>query len=83
MIPSRAFTHSLTEHAYTPPLFSRHRFKFVPSIRVSTVGGYDHCGSNATKWAAHAGDPNYNLLNECCLAMNGGNPAGLGWTSIR
>ena len=23
-----------------------------------------------------AGDPNYNLLNECCLAMNSGNPGG-------
>lgn len=33
-------------------------------------------------WAQHAGDPNYNMLNECCLAMNSGNPGGLGWTSI-
>ena len=30
----------------------------------------------------HAGDPNYNLLNECCQAMNSGNPGGLGFTTI-
>ena len=25
-----------------------------------------HCGDDAEKWAAYSGDPNYNLLNECC-----------------
>jgi len=39
---------------------------------VKDVGNYDHCGSNADMWAAHSGDPNYNLLNECCVAMNAG-----------
>lgn len=30
-----------------------------------------------------AGDPNYNLLNECCVAMNsGGNPQGLGFSEL-
>jgi hypothetical protein len=28
------------------------------------------------------GDPNYNLLNECCLAMNSPNPGGLGYTTV-
>ena len=57
-------------------------FDLVSSINVKNVDGYDHCGDNATAWAQHAGDPNYNLLNECCLAMNSGNPGGLGYTTI-
>ena len=51
-------------------------YSLVDSIRVDKLGGYNTCKGNASKWAAYAGDPNYNLLNECCLAMNGGNPAG-------
>ena len=35
-----------------------------------------------TKWAQFAGDPNYNLLNECCLAINSGNPQQTGFTTI-
>ena len=34
------------------------------------LAGYDYCGSDAAKWAQHAGDPNYNLINECCQQMN-------------
>jgi hypothetical protein len=49
---------------------------------VDQLGGYSFCGSNATLWAEHAGDPNYNLLNQCCLKMNSGNPAELGFTTI-
>ena len=49
---------------------------------VDQLGGYSFCGSNATLWAEHAGDPNYNLLNQCCLQMNSGNPAELGFTTI-
>lgn len=56
--------------------------KALEQIQIKHTGGYDHCGDNATKWAAFAGDPNYNLLNECCLAMNSGNPGGLGYTTI-
>eukprot|EP00658_Telonema_sp_P-2_P031792 TRINITY_DN23716_c0_g1_i1.p1 TRINITY_DN23716_c0_g1~~TRINITY_DN23716_c0_g1_i1.p1 ORF type:complete len:464 (-),score=104.16 TRINITY_DN23716_c0_g1_i1:187-1578(-) len=56
--------------------------KALEPIQVDKTGGYGHCGDNATMWAAHAGDPNYNLLNECCLAMNSGNPGGLGYTRI-
>ncbi|GMI57178.1 hypothetical protein TeGR_g2918, partial [Tetraparma gracilis] len=59
-------------------------YSLVSSINVKNVGGYDTegCGSDGAKWAEHAGDPNYNLLNECCLAMNSPNPAGLGYTKI-
>ena len=40
-----------------------------------------HCGDNKTMWAAHAGDPNYNLLNSCCAELNhGGNNPALGWS---
>lgn len=64
------------------PLETDFPYSLVHEIDVKKVGGYDHCGSNQTMWAAHAGDPNYNVLNECCLAMNGGNPGGLGYTTI-
>jgi len=56
--------------------------KALEQVQVDKIGGYSHCGDNATLWAAHAGDPNYNLKNECCQAMNSGNPGGLGYTTI-
>ena len=53
---------------------------FLP---IDAVAGYDTCGAgNASRWAEHAGDPNYNLLNECCKAMNSRNPGGLGFTAV-
>jgi hypothetical protein len=64
------------------PLHTDLPYSLVPSLDVQKVGGYDTCGDNATRWAAHAGDPNYMMLNECCLAMNAGNPGGLGYTTI-
>jgi len=65
------------------PLHTNLPYSLIDSISVKKVGGYDHCGSDETKWAAFAGDPNYNLLNECCQAMNsGGNPGGLGFTTM-
>eukprot|EP00948_MAST-09A_sp_MAST-9A-sp1_P001408 g1408.t1 len=64
------------------PLVTDFPYSLVDSINVKKVGGYDHCGSDESKWQAHAGDPNYNLLNECCQAMNSGNPGGLGFTTI-
>ena len=64
------------------PLETGFPYDLVPSLRVEDLGGYDFCGANATMWAAHAGDPNYNLLNECCQHMNSGNPAQLGYTKI-
>merc|ERR1712107_606995 len=52
------------------------------SINVKNTPGYEFCGDDAERWAQHAGDPNYNLLNECCIAMNSGNPGCLGFTAI-
>jgi aryl-phospho-beta-D-glucosidase BglC (GH1 family) len=59
-------------------------YNLVAEINIEKVGGYDHCPKDSPKWAEFAGDPNYNLLNECCQAMNaGGNPGGLGFTEIQ
>ena len=51
------------------PLSTGFPFNLVSSLRIDKLGGYDHCGSNATKWAAFAGDPNYNLLNEWLVLL--------------
>ncbi|KAL3933484.1 MAG: hypothetical protein SGPRY_000255 [Prymnesium sp.] len=41
------------------------------------------CGEDYKRWAKYAGDPNYNLLNECCTELNtGGNVAGLGYSTL-
>mmetsp|Transcript_26792 Transcript_26792/g.50766 ORF Transcript_26792/g.50766 Transcript_26792/m.50766 type:complete len:463 (+) Transcript_26792:31-1419(+) len=56
-------------------------YSLISSLKVTNVNGYDHCTTDE-QWAAHAGDPNYNLLNECCQAMNSPNPGGLGYTKI-
>ena len=64
------------------PLTTDFPYSVVKSINVKYVDGYDVCGEDETKWARYAGDPNYNLLNECCLAMNSPNPGGLGYTTI-
>jgi hypothetical protein len=47
------------------PLETGLPYRLVPGLDVADVGGYDHCGDDDSKWAAFAGDPNYNLLNEC------------------
>jgi len=64
------------------PLVTDFPYNLINQISVKSIDGYNHCGEDETKWAAHAGDPNYNLLNECCQAMNSGNPGGLGFTTI-
>lgn len=64
------------------PLETHFPYNLVPVLTVSKTSGYAHCGADPGRWAAYAGDPNYNLLNECCQAMNSGNPPGLGFTSI-
>ena len=52
-------------------------------LQVTDLQGYSVCGNNASMWAQYAGDPNYNLLNTCCQAMNAdGNPAQLGFTTL-
>ena len=51
---------------------------------MKNEGGYKACGSDESKWAQFKGDPNYNLLNPCCQALNaGGNPGALGYTKIQ
>jgi hypothetical protein len=73
------------------PLTTSLPFSLVAALEVKKLAGYDTCGDNATKWSAYAGDPNYNLLNECCLAINAptwqsarlpSNPPALGFTTI-
>eukprot|EP00038_Savillea_parva_P029793 m.73513 g.73513 ORF g.73513 m.73513 type:complete len:450 (+) comp8843_c0_seq2:98-1447(+) len=49
---------------------------------VEKVAGYAFCAGNASAWALHAGDPNYNILNPCCQQMNSPNPGGLGYTTL-
>ena len=59
-------------------------FSLFPAYDVRTVGGFEQCNGTdgAEKYARFAGDPNYNLLNECCLAINSGNPQQTGFTTI-
>lgn len=64
------------------PLMTNAPYKWAPGLDVTTLDGYDVCGDDPEKWAVHAGDANYNLLNECCQAMNSPNPGALGYTSI-
>jgi hypothetical protein len=65
------------------PLKTGLPYSLIGSLEVAKVGGYGVCGAdNETAWAEHAGDPNYNLLNRCCQAMNSPNPAGLGYTTV-
>ena len=60
------------------PLTTGLPFSTIEGLNVKNVQGYDFCGNDETKWAAYAGDLNYNLLNECCLAINDPNPRELG-----
>ena len=48
------------------PLVTAFPFSDVPGLNVSELQGYSTCGSNVSAWAAHAGDPLYNLLSPCC-----------------
>lgn len=64
------------------PLETGLPYSLDKDLNVKNLDGYDHCGDDASKWAEYAGDPNYNLLNECCQAMNSGNPGALGYTTI-
>lgn len=64
------------------PLKTSFPYNLVSTIDIGKTPGRDFCGDDEKRWANHAGDPNYNLLNECCQAMNSGNPGGLGFTDI-
>lgn len=66
------------------PLKTGFPYELVSTLQIKKAGGYDLCGEDEAKWAEHAGDPNYNLVNDCCKAMNdGGNPGALGFTEIQ
>ena len=70
-------------HLIGMPLVTDFPYNRIPSITVENVPGFSYCGMNASKWLNYAGNPNYNLMNECCQQMNsGGNPGGLGYTTI-
>ena len=45
-------------------------FPYNLVLPVDQLDGYAYCGNDTAKWAQHAGDPNYNLINECCQQMN-------------
>uniref|UniRef100_A0A0G4I4S0 Glycoside hydrolase family 5 domain-containing protein n=1 Tax=Chromera velia CCMP2878 TaxID=1169474 RepID=A0A0G4I4S0_9ALVE len=64
------------------PLTTSFPFSLVPSLRVKRLKGYERCGSDVSRWAEHAGDPDYNLKNQCCQAMNSDNPGALGFSSL-
>ena len=64
------------------PLKTGLPYSLVPGLGIESLSGYSVCGDNATAWAEHAGDPNYNILNRCCAPMNGPNPQQLGFTEI-
>jgi len=76
------FQQKAAPHLIGKPLVTDFPYSVIDDMDVSKLDGYSHCGHDATKWAAHAGDPNYNLLNECCQQMNGGNPKALGFTTL-
>jgi hypothetical protein len=66
------------------PLKTGFPYDLVSTLQIKKAGGYKACGEDGAKWAEHAGDPNYNLVNDCCKAMNaGGNPGALGFTEIQ
>ena len=64
------------------PLKTGLPYSLVPGLGIESLSGFSVCGDNATAWAEHAGDPNYNILNRCCVPMNGPNPQQLGFTEI-
>jgi len=66
------------------PLETPLPYSLIPYLDVERLNGSSHCGKDPEKWKAYAGDPNYNLLNECCQAINVnfGNPGALGYTRI-
>lgn len=64
------------------PLTTGFPYNLISSLKIENVAGYDVCGADESKWAKFAGDPNYNLLNECCQAINSPNPGATGYTKI-
>ena len=51
---------------------------FTDEFKINSV-----CGDNVTRWAEFSGQPNYNILNECCIGLNaGGNNNALGFSAL-
>merc|ERR1719333_518164 len=76
------FQKKAASHLIGKPLSTGFPYELVHKLNVKNVDGFNHCGTDESKWQKYAGDPNYNLLNECCQSMNSGNPGGLGFTHI-
>ena len=64
------------------PLATGFPYNLIPELDITALAGYSVCGNDTSKWQKYAGDPNYNLLNECCQAMNSPNPPALGFSTI-
>lgn len=70
------------------PLKAAFPFMLVDETNVEKLTGYDKCGDDEAKWAKHAGDPNYNILSECCVPLQSNwrfiqtNPVALGTTNV-
>ena len=64
------------------PLEAAFPYGVLSSLNVKKLPGYEVCGENESMWSKYAGDPNYNMLNECCVAINSGNPGATGYTTI-
>merc|ERR1712050_619145 len=46
------------------PLRTIFPFTLLQQTSIYKARGWKHCGNDASKWAQHAGDPDYNVLNE-------------------
>jgi len=64
------------------PLHTDLPYSVVAQLDIARLDGFSACADDEAKWARFAGDPNYNLLNECCQRLNFHNPPALGYTSI-
>jgi len=66
-----------------PELIGKPLTQDLPYRWISSLTLHSACGDNETAWAQHAGDPNYNLLNECCVGLNAGaNNNAVGFTTL-
>jgi hypothetical protein len=76
------FSQQASPHLIGQPLKTALPYSIIPSLNIENLSGYDTCGDDHKKWAEYAGDPNYNILNECCKAMNSPNPGAIGYTTV-
>jgi len=74
------FQKKAVPHLIGQPLETNFPYNLI--YPIEDLDGYQFCGTNISMWNNFSGDPNYNLLNECCQKMNSGNQVELGFTSI-